>query len=137
MRPRSAPLEPFAATGVPRSAALARELSQLTGPMLNATGAPRDGGILDRIQQNAERLVRIRPINETPGDDAATVVARADVKATHGDLAGAVAELGALPAGVRAPGAGWMKKAQAQIAALAAARSLADDAIAALAKAAP
>jgi hypothetical protein len=130
-------LEPFAATGVPRSAALARELSQFTGPMLNAAGAAREGGILDRIQQNAERLVRIRPINETPGDDAATVVARADVKATHGDLAGAVAELGALPAGVRAPAEAWMKKAQAQIAALAAARSLADNAIAALAKAAP
>jgi hypothetical protein len=130
-------LEPFAATGVPRSAALARELSQFTGAMLSATGAPRDGGILDRIQQNAERLVRIRPINETPGDDPATVVARAEVKATHGDLAGAVAELGALPPAVRAPAEGWMKKSQAQIAALAAARSLADNAIAALAKAAP
>jgi hypothetical protein len=130
-------LEPFAATGVPRSAALARELSQLTGAMLNATGAPREGGILDRIQQNAERLVRIRPINETPGDDPATVVARAEVKAAHGDLAGAVGELSALPPGVRAPAEAWMRQAQAQIAALAAARSLADNAIAALAKAAP
>lgn len=130
-------LEPFAATGVPRSAALARELSQLTAAMLNAAGAPRDGGILDRIQQNAERLVRIRPINETPGDDPATVVARADVKATHGDLAGALAELAALPAGVRAPADAWMRQAQAQTAALAAARSLAGNAIAALAKAAP
>ncbi len=81
------PLEPFAATGVPRTAALARELSQLGGAMLNAAGAPpRDGGIMDRLAQNAERLVRIRPINEAPGDDPATVVARADAKATHGDL---------------------------------------------------
>jgi len=133
-----APLEPFAASGVPRTAALARELSQLAGPMLSAAGAaPREGGILDRIQQNAERLVRIRPINETAGDDPATVVARADAKASHGDLAGAIAELGALPPAVRAPAESWIKKTQAQIAALAVARRLADDAIAALAKAAP
>ena len=53
-RAASAPLEPFAATGVPRTAALARELSQLAAAMLNAAGtAPRDGGIIDRLQ--AER----------------------------------------------------------------------------------
>jgi hypothetical protein len=133
-----APLEPFAATGVPRNAALARELSQVTGPMLSAAGAaPREGGILDRIQQNAERLVRIRPINQTPGDDAATVIARADVKASHGDIAGAVAELATLPPAVRAPAEAWIRKAQAQIAALAAARKLAGDALGTLSKAAP
>jgi hypothetical protein len=134
----TAPLEPFAATGVPRAAVLARELAQLTGPMLSAAGAaPRDGGIMDRLAQNAERLVRIRPINEAPGDEPATVVARAEAKATHGDLSGALAELGSLPAPVRAPAQGWMKRAEAQIAALAAARALADNAVAALARAAP
>lgn len=128
-------LEPFVATGVPRNAALARELSALTGAMLNAAGAPaRDGGFLDRLQQNAERLVRIRPINETPGDDAATVVSRADVKATHGDIAGALAEVKSLPAAVRAPAEGWIKKAEAQAQALGAARNLADGAVGALAK---
>jgi hypothetical protein len=133
-----APLEPFAASGVPRTAALARELSQLTGPMLRAAGAaPREGGILDRIQQNAERLVRIRPISETPGDDATTIVARAEAKASRGDLAAAVSELGALPPAVRAPAEGWIRQAQAQAAALAAARKLADDAVGALSKAAP
>jgi hypothetical protein len=131
-------LEPFAANGVPRSAALARELSQLAGPMLNAAGAaPREGGILDRIQQNAERLVRIRPINEAPGDAAATIVARAEAKASHGDLAGAVTELDALPPAVRAPAEPWIKKVQAQMAALSAARKLAEDAVGTLAKAEP
>ena len=89
-------LEPFAASGVPRTPALARELSQLAAPVLNAAGgAPRGEGFLDRVQQNAERLVRIRPISETPGDDAATIVARAEAKASRGDLAGAASELGA------------------------------------------
>jgi len=133
-----APLEPFAASGVPRNAALARELSQLTGPMLSAAGAtPRDGGFIDRLQQNAERLVRIRPINEAPGEDPATVVARAEAKAAHGDLAGAVAELKSLPPAVQAPAQPWTRKAEAQVAALAAARALADNAVGALGKAAP
>jgi hypothetical protein len=135
---RLTPLEPFAATGVPRAAALARELSQLSGPMLSAAGtAPRDGGFIDRLQQNAERLVRIRPINEAPGDDPATVIARAEAKAAHGDLSGAIAELKPLPPAVQAPAQPWMKKAEAQIAALAASRALADNAVSALGKAAP
>ena len=55
----------------------------------------------------------------------------------HGDLAGAIAELGGLPPAVRAPAEGWIKKAQAQMAALAASRKLADDAVGTLAKGAP
>ena len=120
---------------MPRAAALARELSALTGPMLAAAGGPPREGFIDRLQANAERLVRIRPINEAPGDDPATVIGRADVKAAHGDLAGAVAELGSLPAAVRAPAQSLIARAQARDAALAAARKLADDAVGALAKA--
>ena len=130
-----AALEPFAASGVPRGTALARELSQLAGPMLNAAGAPtRESGLFDRLQQGAEKLVRIRPINETPGDDPATVISRAEVKAANGDLAGALADLSRLPDAVRAPARDWMKKAEAQAAALAAARRLADTAAGGLAK---
>jgi hypothetical protein len=103
--------------------------------MLAAAGGPPREGFIDRLQANAERLVRIRPINEAPGDDPATVIGRADVKATHGDLAGAVAELGSLPAAVRVPADGFIARAKAREAALAAARKLADDAVGALAKA--
>ena len=130
-----APLEPFAAAGVPRGTALARELSQLAGPMLNAAGAPpREAGIFDRLTQGAEKLVRIRPINETPGDDPATVISRAEVKAANGDLAGALADLSRLPDAVRAPAQDWMKKVEAQAAALAVARRLAENAVGGLAK---
>lgn len=129
-----AALEPFAASGVPRAAALARELSALTGAMLGAAGnAPRDGGFIDRLQQNAERLVRVRPISEAPGDDAAAVIARAEVKAAHGDITGSLSELAQLPAAARAPAQAWIKKAEAQMAALAAARGIAESAIGALA----
>jgi hypothetical protein len=131
-----APLEPFAATGVPRAAVLARELSGLTGAMLATVGTPpREGGFIDRLQQGAERLVRIRPISEAPGDDPATVIGRADVKAAQGDISGARAEILGLPAAVRAPAQGWIERSQAREAALAAARDLADSSVAALAKA--
>ena len=133
-----APLEPFATTGVPRAAMLARELSQLSGPILSAAGTtPRDGGILDRLQQNAERLVRIRPISEAPGEDPAAIVARAEAKASRGDIAGALSDLSQLPEPARAPAQAWVKKAEAQVAALAVARKLADNAIGALGKAPP
>lgn len=132
-----APLEPYAATGVPRPVTLARELSQIATPMLNAMGPPREGGIIDRLQQNAERLVRIRPISEGAGDEPTTIVARAEVKATHGDIAGALSELARLPEAARAPAQGWIRKAEMQVAALAAARRFAETAVDALAKAEP
>ena len=129
------PIEPFAASGVPRAVALARELSSLTAPMLAAAGgAPREG-LIDRLQANAGRLVRIRPINESPGDDPSTVIGRADVKAAHGDLAGAATDIFSLPGTVRAPAESWLARVWAREAALAAARKLADDAVGALAKA--
>src|SRR4029078_10812616 len=58
-------LEPFAASGVPGNAMLGEELAPSVGRMLRAAGEPvRDGGFLDRLQANAEKLVRIRPVGE-------------------------------------------------------------------------
>ena len=47
--------------------------------------------------------MRIRPISETPGDDPAGIVARAEAKAAQGDIAGALTELARLPRRARAP----------------------------------
>jgi hypothetical protein len=130
-----APLEGFAASGVPGALALARELSSLQPALLQAAGGvPSEGGFLEKLQANAERLVRIRPIEEVAGDDPAAVIARAEIKAGRGDVPGALAELGSLPASVRAPAQAWIVKAQACMAALAASRAFAADALAALAK---
>jgi len=130
-----APLESFAATGVPNPNALVRELTSLEPALLRAAGAgTAEGGFLEKLQANAERMVRIRPIEEVPGDDPAAVIARIQVKAVHGDLPGALAELGNLPANVRAPAQPWIDKAQARAAALAASRAFAADALAALAR---
>lgn len=128
-----APLEGFAATGVPNPGMLTRELTELLPTLQRAAGHP-DSGYLDKLEANAERLVRIRPIEETPGDDPAAIISRVEFKAVRGDLAGALAEFSSLPANVRAPAQGWIDKAQARIAALAASRAFAADALAALGK---
>jgi hypothetical protein len=122
------PLEPFAATGVPNEKALAHELSSLIPAMLKLSGAqaPADG-FLDRLQANAGKLVRIRPVDAPPGDDPSAVLARIEIAAAKADIAGALSDLGKLSDATRAPAQGWIKKANARQAALAAARAFAAD----------
>jgi hypothetical protein len=130
-----APLEPFAATGLPSATALGRELVALTNALAQTSGAPpREGGFLDRLQANAERLVRIRPLDEPPGDDPAAVLTRIEQRALQADLPGALTELAKLPAPARAAAQPWIAKAQARLAAVAASRRFAADAFAALGK---
>jgi hypothetical protein len=129
-----APLEGFAATGVPNLNVLVRELTSLEPALRQAAKVPVEGGFLEKLQANAERLVRIRPIEEIPGDDPAAVIVRVEIKAMRGDLPGALTELGNLPAPVRAPAQAWVAKAQARAAAVAASRAFAADALVALAQ---
>jgi hypothetical protein len=132
---RLAPLEPYAASGLPSAASLARELSGLLGALAQASGtAPREGGILERLQANAERLVRIRPLDEPPGDDPAAVLTRIEQRAAQADIPGVLAEIAKLPAPARAAAQAWTAKAQARLAALAASRRFATDAYAGLGK---
>jgi hypothetical protein len=128
-----APLEPFAASGVPTAAALARELADIAPSLRASASAPREN-FLQRLQGNAEKLVRIRPVEEVAGNDTSAIVTRIEVKAGNGDLNGALAELAQLPPPVRAPADAWIKKAQARAAAVEASRRLAADALAGLGK---
>ncbi len=130
-----APLEPFATSGVPSAPALARELSALVPALLQAAGAaPRDSSFLEKLQSNAEKLVRIRPIEEVPGNDPAAVISRIEAKAAQSDLSGALAEISKLPPAARAPAQAWIAKAEAREKALEASRRLSADALAALGK---
>ncbi|TMJ30673.1 MAG: hypothetical protein E6G88_07175 [Alphaproteobacteria bacterium] len=130
-----AALEASAATGVPSPAALAQNLSKLAPAMLEAASAPRrEAGVMERLQASAERLVRIRPVEEASGDEPSTMVARAELKATRGDIAGALADLERLPEPVRAPAAGWIAAAKARLAAIDAAKALTANALDALAR---
>jgi hypothetical protein len=129
-----AALEPFARAGVPTAATLARQFSALAPALLQASEPPPPEGVLGRLQLNAEKLVRIRRVDEAPGSDGAAIVARSEAKAGRGDLAGAVAELGELPPNARAPAEAWIKSAQARVAAIDASRRLAADALSGLSR---
>jgi hypothetical protein len=123
-----AALAPFATAGVPTAPALAQELRALLPAMLKISGAQApEGGFLERLQANAGRLVRIRPVDAPPGDDASAVLARIEIDAAKADIAAALADLGKLADATRAPAQAWIAKAQARQAALAAGRQYAAD----------
>jgi len=129
-----APLAPFAASGLPTAAALAHELNALLPAMIKKADAvaPR-AGFLERLEANAGKLVRVRPINAPPGDDRSAVLARLEIASAKADIAAALDDLGKLDGAARAPAQGWIVKAQARQAALAAARQFAADTARALA----
>ena len=130
-----APLAPFAATGIPSTPALALELRALIPAMQKLAGAQApSGGFLDRLQANAGKLVRIRPLDAPSGDDAAAILTRVEFDSTRADIPAALADLEHLDPAVRAPAQAWIVKAQARQTALAAARQLAADTARALGK---
>jgi hypothetical protein len=132
-----APLAPFAASGVPSAGALALKLAELAPSLRAPAGAPAAApgeNFLQRLQVNAEKLVRVRPVGEAEGDAASGGVARAAAMAARDDLAGALAELAKLPPAERAPADAWIKQAQARAAAIDASRRLAADSLAGLGK---
>ena len=132
-RPELVVLEPFATGGIPPTHELARELSSLVPALFNAASdSARDGGFLEKLQASAARLVRVRPVGETPGDDPVTVIARIEAKAARSDIVEGLEELAKLPPALRAPAEAWIKKAQARTAAIAASRQFARDALAPL-----
>jgi hypothetical protein len=122
-----APLEPFAASGLPSMAALSRQLRDLL-PQMQKIAAPRaqaSGSFLERLQANASNLVRISPVNAPSGDQPADVLARLEVEAAHRDIAAAVTDVGKLPEAAQAPSKDWLARVKARQAALAAADDLA------------
>jgi hypothetical protein len=131
----TAPLEAFAAAGVPGAKALAHELASLV-PALQQAAEPAasNSSFLGRLENNARRLVVITPVDAPPGDDPASVVTRIDVDAAHADIAAALADIAKLPDAAKPVAAAWVEKAQARNAAIAASRKLAADALAALSK---
>jgi hypothetical protein len=137
-RNATAPLEPFAADGVPSAAALAHELALLTSSLLQASGAaPSESSFLGRLEAHAQKLVRITPIDAPTGDDPSSVIARINIDAARGDIAAALAGIARLPESARALAASWVKKAEAREAAIAASRRIAAEALAAIGRPAP
>ena len=130
-----ATLAPFAASGLPAATVLAQELRALIPAMLKASGAQAPaGGFLERLQANAGKLVRIRPLDAPAGDDASAVLAHIEIDAARADADGALTDLGKLDGQIRAPAQAWIVKAQARQAALTAVHQFAAETVRALGK---
>jgi hypothetical protein len=132
-----APLEPFAASGVPSHAALARELAAAVPAMSRAaqTGPnPTEGSLMQRLQARASQFVQVRPVGDAAGGENAALVASIAAEADRGDIAGAVGDIGKLPPSAQAPAQAFLAKVQTRDAAVAAAQHVVADALAALGK---
>ena len=129
------PLDSFAATGVPSTNVLNRELlallPKLSPPQDNSTTG---SGIVDRLQAGAARLVRIERIDTVAGNDRNAIVSRVTAAAMRNDIAEARRELKTLAPADRTVAQAWIDKADARDAALAASRQFAADAMAAFSK---
>jgi hypothetical protein len=131
----TAPLEPFAATGVPRSAALAHELAALVPDLRRASETSSGAaGFLGRLEANAQHLVRVTPVDTPAGNEPSAVIARIEADAARADIATALTDIAALPDAARPLAAGWVEKAKAREAAIAASRRIAAAALAGLSK---
>jgi hypothetical protein len=123
-----APLTPFAASGVLTAQALAHDLKALLPAMIKKTDAAApQAGFIERLEASAGTLMRFRPLKAPAGNDASSVLARLEIDVSKADIAAALDDLGKLDSATRTPAQGWIAKAQARQAALAAAKQYASD----------
>ena len=130
------PLDQFADKGVPSAGRLSTELLALVPKLLPSAqpdNATTGSGIVERLQAGAAKLVKIER-TDTVGGDRGAVVARITAAAVRNDFNEARRELKTLEPGDRAAAQGWLERADARNAALAASRQFAADAMAVLAK---
>jgi hypothetical protein len=147
-----APLDGFAASGLPDDAALARDLlaalSQSPGSAMSGTkaspvadSASNSPGLLQRLKASAAKLVRIERTDSaaTLSDQVSAELASIASAARRADLAAAQRQLAALPqqsqAALPPPLQAWRDRITKRDAALAAAETFANDAATALAAA--
>lgn len=130
------PLDSFAEKGVPNANRLSSELLALVPklqPPVQQNTATTGTGIVERLQAGAAKLVKIER-TDTVGTDRGAVVARITAAALRNDFNEARRELKTLEPDDRAAAQGWLERADARDAALAASRKFATDAMTALAK---
>jgi hypothetical protein len=110
---RAAPLaalDPYAANGLPDVAELERRFAALVPELLRKPEA--DGNFLERLLDNASRLVEVRRVGEPEGGSIEAIVARTETKLGRGDLDGAIAEAESLPEPAKSEAANWLATAK-------------------------
>lgn len=127
-----ATLRAKAATGVPSSQALAAHFAALTASLLAPEPLKPEGTILERMVQSASRLVRVRKVGDTQGNDLPALVARIGAALQTGAVEDALTLWDGLPARAKAKSQDFADLAKSRVETLAAARAIEADAIAAL-----
>ena len=119
--------------GVPSAQALAAQFAPLADPVIaTASQAPANASLGDRLKSGFFGMVQVRRSDATLGDDVASRVARIEADLAHDDIAGAYDTWTGLPAAAKAKSDAWGALAKTQVAAMGAARTLQQQAIAAL-----
>jgi hypothetical protein len=130
-----APLEDAAGTGVATPTALAKQFSDLTPAILATEPQPKENGFLDHLLKGAQRLVRVEKIGDTTGNHLGDHVAGVQAGLDSGAVDAAYQVWSALPDEAKAKSVAFGAAAKARIDAIAAARSIDAEAVAALGKA--
>jgi len=109
---------PAAERGIATLAELKAAFPAMAKAVVDRTGAPDQGSIGARLLGRVEQLVTIRPVGgEVQGDEPAARIARAETRLAADDLAGAVAEVGAITGIAAEPAGAWLAAARARLAA--------------------
>ncbi|HVJ54846.1 MAG TPA: uroporphyrinogen-III synthase [Aliidongia sp.] len=113
-------LESHAKAGVASRTELAQQLSALPARFADPEPVAADAGLWDRISARVGGLVRVRRIDDGPGDAAKPagadrLVADAEADLAAGDLAGAVKRIGTLPDRPAVAAKSWLAAAQARL----------------------
>jgi len=121
------------ADGAPTGTALAASFHAVAPKVLAATSQEEQGSVTDRFLAHLHDLVRVRDLNETPGEDPQALVSQIEAMSRRGDVAGALASFDKLPAAARQAAGDWPTVARLRQAADAALHSIREAAVAQLA----
>jgi len=129
-----APLQASAGQGIVTTKALADQFNALAPSLLASEKPAPEGGFFDKLKSHAASLVHIRKVGDLSGDDMQAHVSRVQDALAHDDVDRALQEWAAFPDAAKTASATWAETAKVHVGALAAAKAVAADAMANLAK---
>jgi hypothetical protein len=128
-----APLQVVAANGAPSLRDLRADLAELQGRIIGQGTPAPNGSYMDRMMAGASSLVQVRPLGSVVGDTPAAIVSRIDGEIAADDLPAALTDWQKLPEASRTASKSLAERIKLRLDAETAARTIAANAIAALA----
>ena len=110
-----AQLRPYARSGVASQQAIRQAFSPLIFETLTARGRLGDESEWRKVWAEISSLIVVRRTGEVEGENLEARLARAEIRLAADDLAGIVAELGAIEDAARVPLEGWLAEARTRL----------------------